>query len=301
VTDASERDVLAVGGGPAGCSAAVFTAREGLDTLVFDRGNASLGQCAYLENYLGFPAGIDVDTVYDLFHEHVREAGGEVVDDLVESVDPLDTGFRATTQDGREMTAGYVIAATTYDDSYLLSLHESFARTYEGEDEPRFDRDHPDEHGRTAIEGLYVAGPLAGVESQVAISAGHGARVGVGLVTDRNEADGLWSEVASHTDWVVKQGRYEGEEWLENVTEYYADRAPDDVDASTARERARAVAKRQQAWQVTAAEAEARRERGHRALATHLDPGAVLDALPDGRIRAYVEALDTTTEATDDD
>ena len=289
---AFDRDVVVVGGGPAGCSAAVFTAREGLDTVVFDRGNSSLRQCAYLENYLGFPAGVDVDTAYDLFHDHVREAGAELVDDLVESVEVLDPGFRVGTQEGRGLTARTVVAATTYDDSYLCPLHESFPRVHEGEDEPRFDRDHPDDHGRTAVEGLYVAGPLAGVESQVAIAVGHGARVGVGIVTDRNERDGLWSEAVQHTDWVVKQGRYEGEEWVEGITDYYAGRAPGSVDEETARERAREVAERQQNWQITDEEVGRRRAAGHRALAAHLDTEAVLDAVADERIREYAAALD---------
>lgn len=48
-------DVVIVGGGPAGCSAGVFTGRYGLDTVIFDRGRSSLRRCAYLENYLGFP------------------------------------------------------------------------------------------------------------------------------------------------------------------------------------------------------------------------------------------------------
>ena len=81
-----EYDVVVVGGGPAGCSAGVFTARDDLDTVVFDRGNSSLRRCAYLENYLGFPAGIDIETFYDLMHAHAEAAGCEIVSDFVESV-----------------------------------------------------------------------------------------------------------------------------------------------------------------------------------------------------------------------
>lgn len=302
MTLAFDRDVVVVGGGPAGCSAAVFTARGGLDTVVFDRGSSSLRQCAYLENYLGFPAGVDIDTAYALFHEHVREAGGELVDDCVESLETLgqDAGFRVTTQDGREVTARHAVAATTYDESYLLPVHDAFSRTYEGEDEPRFDRDHPDEHGRTAVDGLYVAGPLAGVESQVAIAVGHGARVGVGLVTDRNERDGYWHEVARHTDWVAPEGRYESEAWLAEVTDYYAGTAPEEVGEATAAERAREVAERQQDWQIPEEEVGRRREAGHGELARQLDPEAVLDALPDERIREYVAGLDGVEASGDD-
>jgi len=58
-----DQDVLTVGGGPAGCSAGVFCAREGLDTVIFDRGSSSIQQCAFVENYLGFPGGIDDETI----------------------------------------------------------------------------------------------------------------------------------------------------------------------------------------------------------------------------------------------
>ncbi|MEZ3117159.1 FAD-dependent oxidoreductase [Halobaculum sp. MBLA0147] len=79
--------VVVVGGGPAGCAAAVFTARYGLDTVVFDRGRSSLRQCAYLENYLGFPGGVGVETAYELFHDHVERAGAELVADRVTAVE----------------------------------------------------------------------------------------------------------------------------------------------------------------------------------------------------------------------
>jgi len=70
----------------------VFTARYGLDTVVFDRGRSSVTQCAHLENYLGFPGGIDIETLYDLMHDHAREAGCETRTALVESVERTDDG-----------------------------------------------------------------------------------------------------------------------------------------------------------------------------------------------------------------
>ncbi len=54
------RDVVIVGAGPAGLSAAVYGASEGLDVLVFES-NAPGGQAgssSRIENYLGFPTGI---------------------------------------------------------------------------------------------------------------------------------------------------------------------------------------------------------------------------------------------------
>ena len=54
------RDVIVVGAGPAGLSAAVYAASEGLDVLVVETSSAG-GQAAAssrIENYMGFPTGI---------------------------------------------------------------------------------------------------------------------------------------------------------------------------------------------------------------------------------------------------
>ena len=54
------RDVIVVGGGPAGLAVAVCAASEGLDTLLLDRAGVG-GQAAAsarIENYVGFPTGI---------------------------------------------------------------------------------------------------------------------------------------------------------------------------------------------------------------------------------------------------
>ena len=49
-------DILIVGGGAAGCSAAIYAARFGLRTLLLDRnaGIGQLAQAAEIENYPGF-------------------------------------------------------------------------------------------------------------------------------------------------------------------------------------------------------------------------------------------------------
>jgi thioredoxin reductase (NADPH) len=54
------RDVLIVGGGPAGLAAAVYGASEGLDVLVLETHapGGQAGSSSKIENYLGFPTGI---------------------------------------------------------------------------------------------------------------------------------------------------------------------------------------------------------------------------------------------------
>src|SRR5690606_24452390 len=50
-------DVVIIGGGPAGASAAIFTARAGLSTVVIDA-DKGITRRAWVENHLGFPDGI---------------------------------------------------------------------------------------------------------------------------------------------------------------------------------------------------------------------------------------------------
>jgi threonine dehydrogenase-like Zn-dependent dehydrogenase len=283
----TDHDVAVVGGGPAGCSAAVFAARYGLDTVVFDRGTSSLRQCAFIENYLGFPGGIDVETFEAMAQAHAERTGADVRTEMVTDVERTEGGFTVETQDGASPTADRVVAASTYDGSYLVDCHPKFATDRDGE--TVFDRGHPGSQGRTAVDGLYVAGPLAGVESQIIVSAGHGARVGLAVIEDyRREVEGWWDAAAEHNDWVVEQGRYEGEDWVETITEYHVEDAPDDGDEERVRERARELARSQQDWQIPQEEVERRTERAYDRL---------LEFVPDERIRA--RAAELPTEASD--
>ena len=58
--DATVRDVLVIGAGPAGLAAAVYAASEGLDVLVLETTapGGQAGSSSRIENYLGFPTGI---------------------------------------------------------------------------------------------------------------------------------------------------------------------------------------------------------------------------------------------------
>ena len=54
-------DVIVIGGGPAGYTAAIYTTRAGFDTLVIEKFSAGgqMIQTAQIDNYPGFPEGVD--------------------------------------------------------------------------------------------------------------------------------------------------------------------------------------------------------------------------------------------------
>jgi NADPH-dependent 2,4-dienoyl-CoA reductase/sulfur reductase-like enzyme len=272
-----DRDVVIVGGGASGLSAAVFLARYGLDALVFDRGNSAIKRCYSLENYLGF-LGIRPETYLELARDHARYEGADIEDDMVVGVTRVEnhedgendstseTGFQVRTQDGREVTTRHVLAATAYDGDYLAPLADGNFHD-EG--------DHPveaDEEGRTEVDGLYVAGWLSGGPHQVVVAAGHGARVAKSLIEDRRKERGYWEGVAEYWDWRVSEGRYGSEEWEREVDEWIDGTIPDDAEFGAERvERVRGEIKAERlAFQQSETERARRLEAGRERLRKRL-------------------------------
>ncbi|MFA9503613.1 FAD-binding protein [Natrinema sp. H-ect1] len=293
-----DADVAVVGGGPAGCAAGVFTARAGLETTVFDRGPSSLRRCVSLENYLGFPGGIDVGTFLDLARDHAETAGCRFHEDLVESVAlPADGGFRLETQDGGTYRTRYVIAATKYDGSYLRGLDDPDAlfvtEERDGETVERFDGTYPDDDGRTPVDGLYVAGPLAGGGDQAIIAAGHGATVARSLLRDRREDAGYWGRFAECYDW-RRDAADRAEEWADpdRWVELFESDAPEEYDPAEIRRLAEAYAEERDDSYVDPDTASRRVDRGQRRLAAALDDAVLLEAVDDETIREYVRDAD---------
>lgn len=304
-TDGPDHDVVVVGGGPAGCSTAVFTARYGLDTVVFDRGASSLARCAHLENYLGFPAGIDVETFTDLAHTHAETSGATIVADTVETTTQDGDGFRVETADGRVVTTRFVVAAAKYDAEYLRGLDDTAMFTtiqHHGEPTEQFDREYANADGSTPVEGLYVAGPLAGCGDQAITAAGHGATVGRAIVERLRTEAGYWGMYAERYDWLRPPSEYAGE-WAERDRwrEMFDDDAPEELDEETReRLRERYVEESFETF-LDPEEVETRRARGYRVLADHLDETAMLDAIDDETIREYAAALSPAAAPSDGD
>lgn len=190
----SPSEVVVIGGGVAGLSAAVFTARHGLDTLVVDSGESILRRNAHLENFPGFPAGVNGRQLLDLLEEQATEAGCEQVTATVASVEDTDEGFAVETDADDRYRTEYVVAATKNAVGYLENVDgvgiidrgKAFVDT--------------DERGRTGVDGLYAAGRLAEKPHQAAVCAGHGAEVGVTILEDDDRP--------FYHDWVAPDGYF---------------------------------------------------------------------------------------------
>lgn len=192
-----DADVCIVGGGVAGLAAGIFTARADLETVVVDDEESILRRNAHLENYPGFPFGVDARRLLERTREQARNAGCSFRDGLVTDVTAGDDGGFTVTVDGDTTFAtGRVVAASWSDASYLDGLGVE-TETRGSKTFVMVDRD-----GRTNVDGLYAAGRLADQYHQAIVCAGHGATVGRTIVHD--------SDVSFYHDWVTPEGYFTG-------------------------------------------------------------------------------------------
>ncbi len=71
--------VAIIGGGPAGLSAAIYTARADKRTLVFDDGGGTTRDVSRMENVYGFPDGVTGPELVDVGQEHAEKYGAELI------------------------------------------------------------------------------------------------------------------------------------------------------------------------------------------------------------------------------
>ena len=104
-------EVLIVGGGPAGLTAALYASRQGLKTLVItiDVGGQLL-MSPRIENFPATPPLSGFELANGIL-EQVKEFGAELIYDEVIGVEEAGGGFRAKTRGGGEYDAKTVILA----------------------------------------------------------------------------------------------------------------------------------------------------------------------------------------------
>jgi len=112
-------DVAVVGAGPAGLSAAVYAASEGLSVLVLDRHafGGQAGASMRIENYLGFPTGITGMALMARAYNQAQKFGVEMaipktVTSLEPPADPSPGEFRLHLADDETVRARSVVIAT---------------------------------------------------------------------------------------------------------------------------------------------------------------------------------------------
>ena len=123
-------DVIIVGGGPAGLTAALYMARFRRDVLVIDGGDSRAAWIPTTHNHPGFPDGVAGLALLDLQREHALRYGAKIRPGLVETLAIADDGFLLTI-DGETLEAATVLLACGVEDNTpdLPGVDEAVRRT----------------------------------------------------------------------------------------------------------------------------------------------------------------------------
>ncbi len=79
-------DIIIVGAGPAGISASLYTKRANLKTLVIYKEKSALEKASNIENYYGFPNGINGKELYKIGIEQAQNLGVETLEEEVTNI-----------------------------------------------------------------------------------------------------------------------------------------------------------------------------------------------------------------------
>jgi thioredoxin reductase (NADPH) len=107
-------DLIVIGSGPAGLTAALYAAREGIDTLVIERGGVGgqAGITERLDNFPGFPEGISGSEFADRLRQQAERFGVEILQAQEVTEVSLDDEYRCVkTSDGKEYGCWAVLLA----------------------------------------------------------------------------------------------------------------------------------------------------------------------------------------------
>ncbi|WP_103511307.1 thioredoxin-disulfide reductase [Streptomyces sp. SM13] len=109
------REVVIIGSGPAGYTAALYAARAQLKPLLFGSSifvGGSLTTTTEVENFPGFPGGVDGPALMENMRAQAEKFGAEMVDDDIVSVDLTGEIKELTDSEGTVHRAKAVIIAT---------------------------------------------------------------------------------------------------------------------------------------------------------------------------------------------
>ncbi|HEY4534932.1 MAG TPA: NAD(P)/FAD-dependent oxidoreductase [Enteractinococcus sp.] len=105
------RDVIVIGGGAAGLSAALTLARARRTVTVIDAGQPRNAPAASAHGLLGNEGILPLELL-NRGRAEAQRYGAEIIPAHITAASPTDSGYRVTTDDGRELSATQLIVTT---------------------------------------------------------------------------------------------------------------------------------------------------------------------------------------------
>ena len=128
MTSLISSDVLIIGGGPAGCACALYTARSALKTIILDK-NSAVGALAITRKIANYP-GVDSETagidLLETMREQAVNYGAEYQQTQVYGIDLSEDQKKVYTPDGVYIAKTLVLATGAMGKSTVLPGEEEF-------------------------------------------------------------------------------------------------------------------------------------------------------------------------------
>lgn len=112
---------LIIGSGPAGYTAATYTGRAGIQTVLYEgmEPGGQLTTTTMVENYPGFENGVDANMLMASMKAQAARFGAEIRSGRIVSADLSSRPFKLVDDNGRELVAETLIIATGATAKYL--------------------------------------------------------------------------------------------------------------------------------------------------------------------------------------
>jgi thioredoxin reductase (NADPH) len=166
-------DVIVIGDGPGGLSAALFLAKNKLDVLVFGQDKTAMNY-ALVRNYLGIPEILGTE-FQRIARKQVAELGARLRGDAVAAIVKDGEGWQVTLEGGERQTAKFLVLSEGKGPRLAKQLGLTFDET---------NGIATDRNARSSLDGVYIVGRSARPgRSQAIISAGDGAAAAIDILS----------------------------------------------------------------------------------------------------------------------
>jgi thioredoxin reductase (NADPH) len=178
-------DVIVIGDGPGGLSAALFLAKNKLDVVVFGQDKTAM-HWALVKNYLGIPEILGAE-FQRVARDQVTALGAKLRGDRVETVAADGKGWAVTLEGGEQLTARYLVLSEGKGPRLAKQLGLEFDEA---------NGIATDRNARSSLDGVYIVGRSARPgRSQAIISAGDGAAAAIDILSrEKGENVVDWDE-----------------------------------------------------------------------------------------------------------